>query len=136
MSFSPDGALLAIGTEDGRVMLYDTQFFQKICDIRMPPSEPAAGRNSVFSLLWTPDGSRLITTSDRLIRILETDQHIARERRADEWNERLAMAREAHASAEFPLGNPPDSIEAGAWRVAQIEKWAVDLTLETTARSP
>lgn len=122
VTYSPDGALLAVGTEGGRIMVYDTEFYQKICDLNMPKVSPDAERNYIFSLLWTPDGSRLITTTSRHIRILETERHIVRERRAREWSGQLEAAYEALAAGS----DRPETVTQAAWRVAQIERWAGD----------
>jgi WD40 repeat protein len=111
MSFSPDGSCLAMGTEDGRVLIFETEFYQKLTEFRLPPANPGDARNYVFNLVWTPDSTRLITCSGSTIRVLESERAFVRDAQRARWSEELRAAR--GGSRTTP----------GALRVNRIERW-------------
>lgn len=119
VAYSPDGERFAIGTEDGRVIVYETEFFEKLCDIRMPAME-GVRRNYVFTMVWTPDGTRLVTCgAGTVIRILESQRPFQRDHRREAWNEALERARHTLAT-----GSDATELNEAAMRVARIEQWA------------
>ncbi|MBL4590426.1 MAG: protein kinase [Phycisphaerales bacterium] len=120
--YSNDGTRLAIGTEDGRVIIYDAEFFEKLCDIKLPLYKPDADRNYIFTMVWTPDDKRLVTCTNNSIRILESDRPIQREHIVKQWNTKLDAARQA-----LITGKSPSALDPAAVRVARIEQWAATL---------
>ena len=69
-AYSPDGKLLAFGTDEGHVVLYETEFYTLAFDW---PAHAGAGRVFIYSLAWTPDGTRLITASgDSTVRVWDS----------------------------------------------------------------
>ncbi|KAG2341600.1 WD40 repeat-like protein, partial [Suillus weaverae] len=61
LDFSPDGAVLATGLDDGTTKFLDTRTWQRRCVAKFK-----GHRKSNFSLAWTPDGTRLLTGGDHL----------------------------------------------------------------------
>jgi WD40 repeat protein len=62
-AYSPDGSMLALGTRRGDVLILETAFYT----VQM---EFHAHRDYVYSLVWMPDGERLVTASgDETLRI-------------------------------------------------------------------
>jgi WD40 repeat protein len=121
--YSPDGSRFAIGTEDGRVIVYDTEFFEKLCDIRLPPLIEGK-RNYVFNLMWTPDGTRLVTCgAGTVIRILESQRPLQRDHRKAVWNEALERARQSLVS-NGTSSFSDDALDRAAMLVVRIEQWA------------
>ncbi|MCA9306326.1 MAG: protein kinase [Phycisphaerales bacterium] len=115
MTYSPDGSRLAIGTEDGRVLIFDTEFYQNIASIKMPNDHLSGGRNYIYNLVWTPDGKRLITCTGDAIRILESERMFIRDWRKQQWEQELTTARSRPND---------DSVSDTAARVVRIERWA------------
>ena len=113
MTYSPDGSRLAIGTEDGRVVVLDTHDYRKVIDLRMPEMDDPSGRNYVYNLVWTPDGERLITCGGSIIRILESKRRFVRDVRLEDWKRDLARAEQGD----------PDASPA-AVRAVAIRRWA------------
>ncbi|MEO0629744.1 MAG: hypothetical protein AAFY46_03330, partial [Planctomycetota bacterium] len=111
MAFSPDGSRLAIATEDGRVLIIETQFYTRIAEFRIPPKADPAERNYVFNLAWTPDGSRLITTGTNRLLVFESERPFVRDHKAAIWNADLEAARSGSGSSP------------AAERVVAIEYW-------------
>lgn len=133
VTYSPDGERFAIGTEDGRVAVYETEFFEKLCDIHMPAIE-GVGRNYVYNMMWTPDGTRLVTCgAGTVIRIVESQRPFQRDHRRKVWNEALDRARRALAVGDETHDDATE-LDESAMRVAHIEQWAErDATNETPA---
>jgi serine/threonine protein kinase/WD40 repeat protein len=115
MAYSPDGSRLAIGTEDGKVTIYETEFYKKVADISVPPADPDADRNYVYSLAWTPEGKRLICAGGNTIRILESERPVIRDDRLAAWRAELDAARNGRPSS------------TAAERVVNIELWANEI---------
>ncbi len=80
MTYSPDGSRLAMGLENGSVLIFDTQFYKLLANIKVPRAEPESQnpRNYIFNLIWTPDSKRLITAGGRVLRILESERRYLR----------------------------------------------------------
>ena len=116
--YSNDGTRLALGTEDGRVIVYDAEFFEKLCDIHLPLHKPDADRNYIFTMVWTPDDLRLVTCTSNSIRILESQRPIQREHIVAQWTAKLNAARQA-----LDAGESTASLDPAAVRVARIEQW-------------
>ncbi|MEL7484625.1 MAG: WD40 repeat domain-containing protein, partial [Planctomycetota bacterium] len=112
LAYSPDGSRLAMATEDGRVLIMETQFYTRIAQFRIPPKADPSERNYVFNLVWTPDGSRLITTGTNRLLVFETERPFVREHKHAEWTQDLDRARQGSQASE------------AARRVAAIERWA------------
>lgn len=120
MTYSPDGTRLAIGTNTGHVLIYDTEFYVQLASIQLPDNVEGTTRNYVFNLVWTPDGERLITCAQNSIRILESRRVFVRDARLQRWAEELEFARDALSADEFER----EGVSPAALRIAQIERWA------------
>jgi serine/threonine protein kinase/WD40 repeat protein len=127
LAYSPDGRRLAMGTEDARVIIYETEFYKKIADIQLPDDLPNTDRNYAFNVMWTPDATRLVTCGDTEIRILESERPLVREQKRAAWEADLARARAMLA------GTAPDPAPSpAALLIAQIERWGGHGRPETT----
>ena len=80
VAFAPDGKLLATGSQDGLVRLWDVGTHQQLREMALPLKEPAGGasefqppyRSHVDSVAFSPDGKRLAAgSSDKLVRLWE-----------------------------------------------------------------
>lgn len=125
VAYSPDGERLAIGTENGSVVIYETRYYGRLAEIDVPRFDGAAlanpdpnARNYVYSLAWTPDGERLVCAGGSTLRILETQRPFVRDAKQDEWRAALA---EAIAGRPAPTS---------AQRVATIERLVRQGTLK------
>jgi hypothetical protein len=89
-AYSPDGSVLAIGTNLGRVLLFETGDYTRQLDWG---AHESAGYSYVHSLAWTPDGTRLVTASgDETVRIWDTRTRVASRLEHDRWTKlRAAM---------------------------------------------
>ena len=123
LAYSPDGTRLAIGTKDGRVLLFETDYYKKVAEYEVEGMPEGATRNYVYNLAWTPDGKRLITCAQNSIRILESEHPRMRENRKREWERDLEEAR---------TGIGTDSAE----RMLDIERWASPAIAHGKAASP
>ncbi|MEM7623730.1 MAG: WD40 repeat domain-containing protein, partial [Planctomycetota bacterium] len=121
LAYSPDGSRLAMGTEDGRVLIMETRFYTRIAQFRVPPKADPSERNYVFNLAWTPDGSRLITTGTNRLLIFESERPFVREHTRAAWERDLARAREWSDASD------------AARRVVAIESWIADQSTDATA---
>ncbi|MEO1585159.1 MAG: serine/threonine-protein kinase [Planctomycetota bacterium] len=117
-AYSPDGSRLAIGTREGRVLIYETRYYKRLSVIEVPRFDSdrwAAGdpenRKYVYSLAWTPDGTRLVCSGGSVIRVLESERPFARDHKASAWRADLEAARS---------GRPSSS---AAERMVAIERW-------------
>ncbi|MCA9303841.1 MAG: protein kinase, partial [Phycisphaerales bacterium] len=122
MTYSPDGSRFAMGTENGRILIFDTEFYKKIADIRVSDEEPDNPRNYIYNLVWTPDGKRLVACGGSTLRVLESERPIVRRRHREQWESDLAHARESLDSSAAHA----ETASYGALLIAQIEKWASD----------
>lgn len=67
--YSPDGKLLAVGTHEGTVVLLETEFYTTRFEFDASDNPDSS---YIYSLVWTPDSSRLITVSgDQLVKIFD-----------------------------------------------------------------
>ncbi len=112
VTYSPDGSRFAMATEDGRVYIFETEFYTRVAEIRLPHVDPDASRNYVFNLVWTPDGNRLITCGGRAIRVLESVRQLTRDDARSRWQADLDAARNARPASP------------AAKRVVAVERWA------------
>ncbi|MCA9311806.1 MAG: protein kinase, partial [Phycisphaerales bacterium] len=122
MAYSPDGSRLALGTDDGRIMILDTRFMLKVCEWQAHPTD--SRYHYVWALRWTPDGSRLISSSgDGTIRIWDSQREFMAIERRDAWDalrQRMRNADQQGTVDETTL--TPE--EAAALRSIRIEQWA------------
>lgn len=82
-AYSPDGSVLAIGTDLGRVLLFETDGYMRQLEWG---AHQGAGSSYVYSLAWTPDGTRLVTASgDETVRIWDTRTRVASRLKHDHW---------------------------------------------------
>lgn len=102
MAYSPDGARFAMGTEDGRVLIFDTEFYQKLAEFQLPDNVEGPTRNFVFNLVWAPNGERLITCAQNSIRILESKRAFVRDGRRAIWEQELAERSTVAGRAKRP----------------------------------
>ena len=86
-ALSPDGSTLAIGTHQGRLIVFETEHYEQQLDW------PALDRY-VYSLAWTPDGTRLVTVGgDATVRVWDTRPRVVARREDDAWRAlRASMA--------------------------------------------
>lgn len=112
MAFSNDGSRFAICTKDGRLIVYDTDFYARLLELPVPPPT-ATSRPYIFSMRWTPDDRRLITTSGSHIRVFESERAVVRSDRRAAWTEDLARARAGESDAS-----------ESAKRVSRIQTWS------------
>ncbi|EIN08082.1 WD40 repeat-like protein [Punctularia strigosozonata HHB-11173 SS5] len=69
VSFSPDGRSIASGSSDGSICIHDVH-------TRRPVGELISGdRRNVCSLSYSPDGKRVCSSSDKTIRVWDTQTH-------------------------------------------------------------
>ncbi|MFT7539312.1 MAG: hypothetical protein ACI9K5_000267, partial [Gammaproteobacteria bacterium] len=87
VAYSPDGSMLAVGTHEGHVLLFEAGRYTQQLDWE-------AHEDYVYSLVWTPDGTRLVTGSgDETLRIWDTRTRVASRHDYDRWQElRAEMA--------------------------------------------
>jgi hypothetical protein len=112
MAYSPDGSRLAIGLEDGRVLLFETERYERVGEISVPPTPGRTDRNYIFALAWTPDGRRLVVSGNQGVRVLETQRRFARDRTRRAWEADLDAARAGRECSP------------AATLLLQIERWA------------
>ena len=60
VAYSPDGRALAIGTNTGHVLLFETERHTQQLAWR---AHEGVASSYVYSIVWTPDGTRLVTAS-------------------------------------------------------------------------
>lgn len=69
--------MIAVGTHEGRLLFFDTEHHERQLDWQALDSY-------VYSLAWTPDGTRLVTVGgDATVRVWDTRPRVAA-RRADD----------------------------------------------------
>ena len=85
VAYSPDGSVLAIGTNLGRVLLFETERHTRQLEWR---AHEGVANSYVYSLAWTPDGTRLVTVSgDETVRIWDTRTRVASRLDQERWQE-------------------------------------------------
>jgi WD40 repeat protein len=78
-AYSPDGSTLAIGTHAGLVLLLETESYTQQLEWR-------AHDGYVYSIAWTPDGTRLVTASgDETLRSWETHTRLESRLERERW---------------------------------------------------
>lgn len=127
VAYSPDGSLLAVGTQGGDVLLFETTFYQP--RIRFPAHD-----DYVFSVAWTPDGTRLITVSgDRTVGIWDGRFAPRAEAEDDAWRRRLE-----HWAGTEELPRPTADLtpdDRSAIRIVRLRRSARGVSNETGPRS-
>jgi len=117
---SPDERLLAIGTQDGRIVLLEREFGTPVFEWQAHPPGRAE-YHYVRALRWTPDGRRLITASgDGTLRVWDSVRPHVRRRWAAEHAARVADLR---ARGVLPDEPGLTREERAAALVAAIESW-------------
>ena len=82
LAISNDGSVLAIGTNEGRVLLFETEGTTQQLEWR-------AHEKYVYCLAWTPDGTRLVTASgDATLKIWDTRTRVKSLIEEDRWQTR------------------------------------------------
>lgn len=123
MAYSPDGTRFAMGTEDGRVLIFDTTAYSRVAVLDAPRVTPAPDRNYVFNLQWTPDSKRLVTCGGTSIRIFESERPAGRASSRRVWTGELEKARALVRQPGYVRASSPSAAEL----VATIELWALSL---------
>lgn len=123
LAYSPDGSRLVIGTKDGRVLLFETEFYKKVAEFEVEGMPEGADRNYVYNVAWTPDGKRLVTCAQNSIRILESEHPRLRLTKRAEWEQELNEARRGE-------GTP------AAERMIDIERWVSSRIAQKNAAPP
>jgi len=99
-AYSPDGSVLAIGTNLGNVLLFETERYTQ--QLAWQAHGPA-GYAYIYSLAWTPDGTRLVTVSgDESVRTWDTRPRVASRLDVERWQAlRAEMAARADLAAAY-----------------------------------
>ena len=93
-AYSPDGATLAVGTHQGRLLVFDTEHYEQQLDWQALDSY-------VYSLAWTPDGTRLVTVGgDATVRVWDSRRRVVARRQDDAWRALRASMAEREDLAE------------------------------------
>ena len=87
VAYSPDGSTLAVGTHQGRLLFFETEHYEQQLDW-------SAQDKYIYSLAWTPDGTRLVTVGgDAIVRVWDTRPRVVARREDDAWRAlRASMA--------------------------------------------
>ncbi|MGK0521220.1 MAG: serine/threonine protein kinase/WD40 repeat protein [Planctomycetota bacterium] len=142
LAFSPDGTRLAIGCNDGRVVLLETDYFEVVLQfaaVDAPTPQPPRDRPSAYvnALVWTPDGSSLITAGgDGVLRVWSTWEaeqcaevaalHARQLQHAgDRLREQLTATTDPGTAVDALLAaRDLSASERAAIRIAAITRWA------------
>ncbi len=109
-AYSPDGRVLAVGTREGRVLLYETKYYTQQLEWR-------AHDSFVYSIAWTPDGTRLVTGSgDATLKVWDTRTRMASRRDVDRW---VALSREMRSQES--LGGTLEGLTSEQRQAARTE---------------
>ena len=110
VAYSPDGETLAIGTSEGYVLLFETQRHTQQLAF-------SAHDSYVYSILWTPDGTRLVTASgDETVRIWDSRTRAASRLDHERW-----QALRAEVAARPDLGQVYEDLSGEARAAARVE---------------
>lgn len=115
VAYSPDGSVLAIGTNTGHVLLFETERTTR--QLVWRAHEGLSG-SYVYSLAWTPDGTRLVTASgDETLKIWDTRTRVASRLDEERWR-----ALRAEMAAREDLDAIYEPLEGEARQAARIER--------------
>lgn len=139
-SYSPDGKTLAVGTYDGRIMVFETEFYTKLFDFVAAPQDVQLDKNHkyVYMLTWSPDGSTLYsahargyvrswgTTRPYEQRRIRAEQIAADDRVNAILAGLLADGMSARSAGERLLGDTSlSAAERAAAEVALVRAWSI-----------
>jgi WD40 repeat protein len=113
-AYSPDGSVLAIGTDEGRVLLFETGRYTQQLEWRAHEGEDYS---YVYSLAWTPDGTRLATASgDATLKVWDTRTRVASRLADDRW-----QTQRAEMATRIDLRDAFAAMTGGAREAARVE---------------
>lgn len=133
-AYSPDGSTLAVGSQDGRIFVIETEFHTLLYTFNATPPGDGRGPLFVYGLRWSPDSKTLYAAHSWGV-LTAWDARHPRERReqrglwqrADQTAARLVDESGVGGAAKDSgtlLGNPSLSPEErAAAEVALIRRW-------------
>lgn len=135
-SYSPDGKTLAVGTFDGRIMIFETEFYTKLFDFVAAPQEVLLDKDHkyVYMLAWSPDGSTLYSAHARgYVRSWGTTRPYEQRRiRAEQFaadervSEILADGMSPGSAGKQLLSDTSlNAVERAAAEVALVRAWSI-----------